>query len=46
MSGAGASVIAGDLAVSGGLANRGGNVGAGPRHSGIEPGEKTSGPLV
>lgn len=44
MSGAGASSIAGDLAVSGGLRNQGVNVGAGHVHSGVEKGEKMSGP--
>ena len=40
--GTGASVIAGDLVVSGGLANQGVNVGAGHVHSGVDRGEKTS----
>lgn len=43
MTGAGASSIAGDLAVAGGLANKGVNVGAGHVHSGVEPGEKLTG---
>lgn len=46
MSGTGASSVAGDLAVSGGLTNKGVSVGAGHRHSGVEPGEKMSGPPV
>lgn len=43
MTGAGASSIAGDLAVAGGLANKGVNVGAGHVHSGVERGEKLTG---
>lgn len=46
MTGSGSSSIAGDLAVAGGLANKGVNVGAGHVHSGVEKGEKTSGPPV
>ncbi|MDO5101492.1 MAG: phage baseplate assembly protein V [Lautropia sp.] len=43
MTGTGASSIVGDLAVSGGLANKGVNVGAGHVHSGVEKGDKLTG---
>lgn len=46
MSGTGDTAIAGSLSVAGGMSNNGTDVGAGHRHSGIEPGEKTSGPPV
>lgn len=46
MTGTGTAAIAGDLAVSGGLTNKGVSVGAGHRHTGVEPGEKMSGPPV
>ena len=46
MTGSGDAAIAGNMAVSGGLSNNGTNVGASHRHSGVEQGKDTSGPVL
>lgn len=46
MTGSGDAAVAGNVAVAGGLSNNGTNVGAGHRHSGVEQGKDTSGPVL
>lgn len=46
MTGTGDAAIAGNVAVAGGLTNNGTNVGASHRHSGVEQGKDTSGPVL